>query len=404
MSPTSLPDDRTFKRRLMGIAITLFLTYLTVALPLPILTVFVTQHLGLSNSLGGLSVGIAFLSTIFTRPYFGSFADKHGARYTLGWGMLLYVSGCLVCLMAVVPSLSSLQAYSVLLAGRLIIGVGESMAMVGGVAWGLAMAGPQRSGRVLGWVGMALYGAFAVGSPLGVWIDGQAGFAGVMLVSAVMPVVGFILTRFIRKDVPVPHSERPSLFAVLPSIWKPGTAVMLQGIGFAAIGAFIAPLFIANHWQHVGLGLSVFGIGFVISRLLFSHLPDRIGGFKVAYISLMVEALGQYVLWAASNQWLALVGALLTGLGCSMIFPSMGLEVVKRVPAHLRGTAMGGFSAFQDLAYGLTGPLIGLVVGGFGYSFSFLIGGIAATLGLAMVLAAAKEPERGKVKSVGKAG
>ncbi|MGJ8514642.1 arabinose transporter [Carnimonas bestiolae] len=392
MSATSLPDDHTFKRRLMGIAVALFLTYLTIALPLPILTVFVTHHLGLSNSLGGLSIGIAFLSTIFTRPYFGAFADKHGGKYTLGWGMLLYVAGGLVCLLAAVAGLSPLHAYAVLLTGRLIIGVGESMAMVGGVAWGLAMAGPHRSGRVLGWIGMALYGAFAVGSPLGVWIDAQAGFVGVMLASAAMPVVGFLLTRVIPKDVPVAHSKRPSLLSVLPIIWKPSTAVLLQGIGFAAIGAFVAPLFIAQHWQHMGMGLSLFGVGFVISRILFSHLPDRIGGFKVAYASLVVEAIGQYLLWAATNQWLALVGALLTGLGCSMIFPAMGLEVVKRVPAQLRGTAMGGFSAFQDLAYGLTGPLVGLFVGGLGYSFAFLIGGIAATLGLAMVLAAAKEP------------
>ncbi len=129
----------------------------------------------------------------------------------------------------------------------------------------------------------------------------------------------------------------------------------------------------------------MFGSGFVLVRLLFGHLPDRLGGTRVAFVSLAVEACGQYLLWMAPSPWLALLGALLTGLGCSMVFPSMGLAVVKQVPPHLRGTAVGGFAAFQDLAYGLTGPLVGLFADHSGYSSVFLIGGLAATLALWVV-------------------
>ncbi len=68
----------------------------------------------------------------------------------------------------------------------------------------------------------------------------------------------------------------------------------------------------------------------------------------------------------------------------------MGSDVVKQVPAHLRGTAMGGFVAFQDLAYGMTGPLVGLLADSFGYSSVFLIGGLAATLGLWMPIRAGR--------------
>jgi MFS family permease len=108
-------------------------------------------------------------------------------------------------------------------------------------------------------------------------------------------------------------------------------------------------------------------------------------------VSLMVEACGQYLLWVAPGPSLALVGALLTGIGCSMVFPSMGSEVVKSVPPQLRGTALGGFAAFQDLAYGATGPVAGLFADHYGYAVVFLIGALAAVLGLGMAVAAFRE-------------
>lgn len=69
-----------------------------------------------------------------------------------------------------------------------------------------------------------------------------------------------------------------------------------------------------------------------------------------------------------------------------MIFPALGREVVHRVPPHLRGTALGGFSAFQDAAYGLTGPFAGLLADNAGYDSVFLVGGIAAGVGFLIAL------------------
>ena len=63
--------------------------------------------------------------------------------------------------------LGSPAAYGVLLAGRLLLGLGESFAVVGLMAWCFGIMGQQRSGRVFALVGMGLYGAFAVGSPIG---------------------------------------------------------------------------------------------------------------------------------------------------------------------------------------------------------------------------------------------
>ena len=61
------------------------------------------------------------------------------------------------------------------------------------------------------------------------------------------------------------------------------------------------------------------------------------------------------------------------------------------MPPHLRGTAVGGFAAFQDLAYGLTGPVAGLLADRHGYAVVFLVGGLAASLGFVLVVALARQ-------------
>ena len=88
------------------------------------------------------------------------------------------------------------------------------------------------------------------------------------------------------------------------------------------------------------------------------------------------------------------MGAVLTGLGCSLMFPAMGIEVVRRVPPHLRGTAAGGLAMFQDLAFGATGPVTGMLADRFGYGTVFLVGGLAAGLAFAMVVVIARADRR----------
>jgi predicted MFS family arabinose efflux permease len=93
------------------------------------------------------------------------------------------------------------------------------------------------------------------------------------------------------------------------------------------------------------------------------------------------------MLWRASQEWMALSGALVTGLGCALVFPALGVEALKRVLPANRGSAMGGFVAFMDIAYGLAGPGAGLIAGQFGYAAVYLLGTASALLGAALVIA-----------------
>ncbi len=375
--------ENLFKSRLVKLGITLFLTYMSVALALPVVSVFVTEKLQLSNWLGGLAVGISFVATILSRKFAGKYADLRSSRRGTLLGIGLYVLAAVLCLLAAWNGFEVMTAFIILLGGRLCLGFGESMTMVGISNWSFILIGAEHSGRILSVIGMAMYGAFAAGAPLGLFIYEKYGFMGVMLASLVMSLLGAVLIRnFPEVSQPVNTVVKRSFLGITRQIWREGMVVCLQGVGFAVIGAFVSLYFMSSHWPYAGLGLVLFGAGFVFCRVFFGGLPDRIGGVKVALVSMLVETLGQLLLWLAPEYEYALLGALLTGLGCSMIFPAMGSEVVKRVAPELRGTAFGAFAMFQDVAYAFSAPLAGYFADQFGYPVVFTLGFIAASAGL----------------------
>jgi MFS family permease len=376
--------------RTVWLTLALFLSYLCVAMSLPVTSVYVTTRLGFGSAAAGLAVGISFASTILTRGMAGRMADNRGSKVCMVRGLWVYATAAVVCGTANWPGLPAPAAYGVLITGRLLLGAGESLTVVGLMAWCFGVMGPKRSGRVFALVGLGLYGAFAAGSPIGIALFDVAGFAAVMGACALAPLIGLAMVMPVAA-VAIHFGERPSFWRIIGRIWEPGLVLCLAGVGSAAIGAFMALLFLRHGWSQTGLGLAFFGGAFVLVRILFGHLPDRIGSIRTALVSLVTEAVGQYVLWTALGPAMGLAGAFLTGLGCSLMFPAMGMEVVRRVPPHLRGTAAGGLAAFQDLAFGVTGPATGLLADRFGYGVVFLIGGLAASLGFALVIAMARK-------------
>ena len=365
--------------RLGPLCAAMFLGFLTVSLPLAALPLHVTGPLGFGTAVAGATVGIQSLATLLTRAASGRMVDNSGPKATLVRGLLVCSGAGWLYLLSVALA-STATSLAVLLAGRVTLGIGESLLITGVVSWGMSRAGPGRAGVAMSWNGMAQYGSLALGGPVGFAIFMAAGFGAVAGATAVLSLVALAVVLPLEAVPPIGGTRLP-LTSVLGRIWRPGVGLTLSAVGFAAVSTF-ASLDYADHgWRGAGYALLAYGACFVLVRTVAGGLPDRFGGIAVAAASMAVEAVGQALLWNASDPGSALVGAALTGVGCSLVFPALGVEAFRRVPPESRGIAVGAFAGFQDVAIGLTGPLLGTVAAASRPGTVFLVGSLAAVAG-----------------------
>lgn len=369
----------------------LFCGYLAVGLPLPVIPLFVHEHLGFSNLIVGLVIGIQFLSTVLTRGYAGRVTDQHGGKRSALQGAAISALAGLLYLVAAMPGLSSAASLAIIVSGRLVAGLGESQFVTGCVSWSIASVGSQRAGMSMSWTGIAMFAALSIGAPVGMGLYHSRGLSAAMIACIVAPALAALIALGSTSYLS-PGGTRLPFYRVVSRIWREGIGLMLQGVGLSGLTAFASLYFSERHWDNAGLVMTAFGVGFIFARIVLGNLPDRMGGYRVALWSLVVEAIGQAMLWLGPTEWSALAGALVTGLGCALVFPALGVEALKRVPPANRGSAMGAFVAFLDIAYGIAGPAAGVIAGQFGYAAVYLFGAACALAG-AVLAAASRTPQ-----------
>jgi MFS family permease len=354
---------------LMGVVL---VGFVLIGAAMPVLPLHVHDGLGFGPIMVGVVAGFQFASALLARLWAGGVADRHGAKRAVMLGLAgAALAGALYWL-SLLFTTAPIIGISVLLAGRAVLGAAESFMITGATTWGLVRVGSQNAGKVIAWMGTAMFAAFAGGAPLGTLLYEAGGFGAVAAATAMAPLGTLLLVSFLEGTIPSRRGS-PNILAVVRRIWKPGFGAALSSVGFGAITAFASLLFVARGWTPVWLPFTAYAVGLIVARTLFGHWPDRFGGARVAVFSLLIEAAGLALIAFAPSAMLGALGAGLTGLGYSLVFPGFGVEAVRRAPPESRGVAMGAYTACLDLALGTSGPLLGLAASAAGLGAVFLI-------------------------------
>jgi MFS family permease len=367
-----------------GIFAVTLLGLLSIGATLPVLPRYIKGELGGGDLEVGIVTGAFAITGLACRPLAGQFADRRGRKLVVVVGALFTAAAGLLYF---VPA-----GVGGLIFARLFLGAGEGMVYTAGSAWVVDMSPPDRRARLIGLYGLAIWGGLTLGPPIGELILRASSFEVVWAFAAAAPLLGAVIaTRIPERFHPAADAEferRP----ISPEALRPGLGLSLTIVGYAAVAAFIVLHLDERDIGHGAEIFTAFAATVVATRLVGGGLPDRVGPLRCAAAAGLIEAVGLVTIAVAQSLEVAILGAVAMGAGFSILFPSLALVVVNRVPEERRGVAMGTFTAFFDLGMGVGGPVVGAAAAIGGYEAAFLLSALCAlgTVAVALSLRTAR--------------
>lgn len=363
-----------------------FMSYVASGLPLAVLPGFVLNELQFGTVWAGIVIGTQYLATLLSRPLAGVLADRFGAKSAVIIGFVALVICGMLTTLAIVMYASPWLSISILLGTRVIQGIAAAMISTPCCTWAIGLHGKSHTARVMSWNGIAAYGGIAVGAPLGVLISDQFNLASIGSCIVLLGLLA-LLAATIRRSAPLVRGERLPFLHVLWSVLPNGLALTCSSAGFGSLTAFIALYFDSLGWANAAWCLTGFGIAFIFARLATPNVIPRFGGYQVVTLCLSIQGLGLLLVWLAPLPEVAILGASLTGLGVSWVYPGLAVETLSRTPDTNRNSALSALSLFFDLAVGLAGPLMGLLAASLGFAQVFLGSALLSGIGFILVQA-----------------
>ena len=362
--------------------------FVTIGMLLPVLPLYAEGPLAVGSIGVGLAVAASSPTTLFFQPFAGRIGDRRGRR-------ILVISGALV-VGGSVAAYALADGFWVLVALRLVTGVGEALVFVGAATIVIDLAPEGRRGEALSLYSLGLWGGLAVGPFLGELVLGDDRYDAVWLAAAGCSLASALIALALPETRPQAAAEaaRPGRL-VHPAAIGPGLVLVASVAGFAGFNAFVA-----LYARDLGLGgagavFLLFSAIVVGIRIFGRRIPDRVGAKKAAGSALALLAAGLLTIGLWNEPAGLYVGTAIFAVGQALAFPALMSLAVAAAPPAERSAVVGTFSACADVGFAVGALTLGGVAAAGGYDAVFLAGALASVAGAFLL---ARLPSLGRVQ------
>src|SRR5262245_9355066 len=374
VAPTAGVTGRILTTNFVLVCASSFLFSGSMALLLTILPLYVMQELHGSQSQVGLVAGVFTAAAVLARPRSGRLVDEWGRKAGLSLGAFLF---------AVCPALFPwATSVSLLLGVRFLHGIGIAAYTTGAGTLVADISPLERRGEAMGYFGVALNMAMAVGPALGAMLLPTLGFAWLFWLSAAVASGSFLFTLQLSEPPrPPQHGRAPLLSreALFPALIMASTTVT-----FGAVASFLPLLVFEKNLGNPGLFFAVYSVGLIVSRAWAGKLSDRFGRAVVILPGMVLISVAMGVLAFATSLLHLLIAAVLNGVGYGGVQPTLLALAVDRASPRARGAALATVMGAIDVGIGVSAVGLGLVLEWSNFTWTYLCAGAVVLVGALM--------------------
>ncbi|WP_159883290.1 MFS transporter [Paenibacillus puerhi] len=382
--------ERLWTKSFIQMTLGMLILFTGFYLLLPTLPLFI-KDIGGNDSQIGLAVGMFTLTAVVFRPLVGGLLDRYGRRPFMIWGLVVF----------------TLSMYLYDWVGSIVLLL--LLRMLHGASWAFSTTAvstsitdiipASRRGEGMGWFGMAMTVAMAIGPMLGIWVLDNGSFHSLFLLTTILSAASLVLVFLTRIPFqPVSSSRRIVLFekSVLPVT----ITLFFLAVAYGGITTFL-PLFSASIQVNPGTFFLVYALALTLIRPISGKLSDRYGESRIIIPALMITISALIVLSFSSGLGGVIAAAILYGIGFGSAQPALQAANLRLAHPDKKGVANASYLTAFDLGIGLGSITLGWVSQYTGYDILFMVCAASVVVSSLIFIAFARWQAATKSSSAG---